>query len=222
MDQAQQDQYSGVGVDGVITPSDRGENSPGSVIMDPDAYFKAMVPPDTAPGVWRWDDINHVLEEMAKRPKRYPAYRRFAALVNQQWEGAPGASPLIFVGVQRIHAGEELPGHRHNSVAIYYWITGSGKALIDGREIRFKAGDFFTCPAWHDHSFVNDGDEEMTMIAIHDLPLLAQARALFWEEPIGSENVQHIVREGAGSWSAQEERAALDETPDIVKASSAT
>lgn len=218
MDQAQRDQHGGVGIDGVITPTDRDSAvSPGSVIMDPDAYFKAMVPPDTAPGVWRWDDIEEVLTEMAKRPKRYPAYRRFAALVNQQWAGAPGASPLIFVGVQRIHAGEELPGHRHNSVAIYYWITGSGKALVDGKEIRFKAGDFFTCPAWHDHSFVNDGDTEMTMIAIHDLPLLAQARALFWEEPIGAENIQHIVREGAGAWSAQEEREVLEAAPRIVR-----
>lgn len=216
--QAQHDQYAGVGIDGVITPTGAGSSvSPGAVIMDPDAYFKAMVPPDTAPGVWRWDDIEDVLQQMSERPKRYPAYRRFAALVNQQWEGAPGASPLIFVGVQRIHAGEELPGHRHNSVAIYYWIEGSGKALVDGKEIRFEAGDFFTCPAWHDHSFVNDGDGPMTMIAIHDLPLLAQARALFWEEPIGAENVQHLVREDAGAWSAQEEREVLEAAPGIVK-----
>jgi gentisate 1,2-dioxygenase len=210
------EQHAGIGVDGVITPtSDTG--SPGSVIMDPDAYFKAAVPRDTPPGVWRWDDIEGVLDEMDKLPKRYPAYRRFAALVNQQWDGAPGASPLIFVGVQRIHAGEELPGHRHNSVAIYYWIKGSGKALVDGLEIRFKAGDFFTCPAWHDHSFVNDGDEDMIMIAVHDLPLLAQARALFWEEPIGAENIQHLVRERAGSWSAQEEREVLEAAPAIVQ-----
>jgi gentisate 1,2-dioxygenase len=216
MDRDQQEQHSGIGVDGVVARGEGDEVSPGSVIMDPDAYFKAMVPSDTAPGVWRWDDIEDVLSEMAKRPKRYPAYRRFAALVNQQWSGAPGASPLVFVGVQRIYAGETLPGHRHNSVAIYYWITGSGKALVDGKEIRFKAGDFFTCPAWHDHSFVNDGDTEMTMIAIHDLPLLAQARALFWQEPIGEENTRHIVREAAGSWNAQEKEEALEATPDIV------
>jgi gentisate 1,2-dioxygenase len=210
MDQAQQEQFSGVGVEGVITPTGAADGvAPGSVIMDPDAYFKRMVQPDTAPGVWRWEDIEEVLQEMKKRPKRYPAYRRFAALVNQQWDGAPGASPLIFVGVQRIH--------RHNSVAIYYWIEGEGTAYVDGKEIPFKAGDFFTCPAWHDHSFVNTGDGDMTMIAIHDLPILAQARALFWEEPVGSENTQHMVREQAGSWSAQEDGEALAAAPAIVK-----
>lgn len=191
----------------------------GSVIMNPDAYFQAMTPSDTAPGLWRWDDVEAVLDEMDKHPKRYPAYRRFAALVNQQWEGAPGASPLVFIGVQRIHPGESVPGHRHNSVAIYYWIDGSGLAVVDGKQIRFKAGDFFTCPAWHAHSFLNDGDEDMTMIAVHDLPLLAQARALFWQEPLGDDNTQHIVRERAGSWSAKEEREVLESAPQIVRSS---
>jgi gentisate 1,2-dioxygenase len=212
-------QHGGVGVDGVVTQSSEGTFS-SSVIMDPDAYFKQMVPTDTAPGVWRWDAISSVLDEMDKQPKRYPAYRRFAALVNQQWEGAPGASPMIFVGVQRIKAGEDLPGHRHNSVAIYFWIQGTGHAVVDGVEIPFNKGDVFTCPAWHDHSFVNDGDEDMIMLAIHDLPILAQARALFWEEPIGAENIQHIVRERAGSWSAQEDREVVDAAPSIVSPAS--
>jgi len=204
--------------DGVAADHDeRGERDSSSLIMNPDAYFRAMTPPDTAPGFWRGEDIEAVLDEMSAHPKRYPAYRRFAALVNDQWAGAPGASPLIFVGVQRIHAGETVPGHRHNSVAIYYWTKGSGKALIEGREIRFKAGDFFTCPAWHAHAFENDGDEDMVMIAIHDLPLLAQARALFWEEPLGRENIQHVVKERAGSWSAEESREVLEAAPQIVR-----
>lgn len=197
---------------------DRTEEFTGSsMIMDPDAYFARMVQPDTAPGVWRWRDITALLDEMDKHPKRYPAYRRFAALVNDEWAGAPGASPLVFIGVQRIHPGEELPGHRHNSVAIYYWITGSGKALIEDREIRFEAGDFFTCPAWHAHSFVNDGDEDMIMIAVHDLPLLAQARALFWEEPLGDENIQHLVRERASSWSAEETADDIAAAPKLFR-----
>jgi gentisate 1,2-dioxygenase len=211
-------QHSGVGRDGVVTSGD--SVAPNSVIMDPDAYFKRMTPTDTAPGVWRWEAINKTLDEMEKLPKRYPAYRRFAALVNQEWEGTPGASPLIFVGVQRVKAGEYMPGHRHNSVAIYYWISGHGKAFVDDVTIPFKQGDVFTCPAWHDHSFKNDGDEDMVMLAIHDLPLLAQARARFWEDPIVAEKNQHIVRESAGSWSAQEDGAVLDAAPQIVQPAS--
>lgn len=187
-----------------------------SKIMDADSFFKRIVQPDTRPGVWRWDDIESVMDEMDKHPKRYPAYRRFCALVSEEWEGAPGASPAIFTGLQRIHPGESLPGHRHTSVSIYYWIKGSGKAIVGGHEIRFNAGDFFSCPAWHSHEFINDGDEDMIMIAIHDMTLLAQMRALMWEEPLGRENIQHLVRERASSWSAEETAAGGVETAEII------
>src|SRR5690242_7864743 len=40
-----------------------------SRLMDPDTYFKRMVQPDTRPGIWRWDDIVGVLDEMDKQPK---------------------------------------------------------------------------------------------------------------------------------------------------------
>ncbi len=187
-----------------------------SKTMDPDTYFKQMIPNDTRPGVWRWDDIQSVLDEMDKYPKRYPAYRRFCALVNDDFEGAPGASPAIFMGVQRIHPGEHVTPHRHNSVALYYWIQGGGRAVIGDREIRFKAGDFFSCPAWHAHEFFNDGDEDMVMIAVHDLPLLAQMRALFWQEPIGDEHTQHMVKETAASWTPLEGREAVENLPSIT------
>lgn len=200
--------------------NDRNATGPlGPMVMDADTFFKKLVQPDTQPGVWRWSDIEGVMDEMDEHPKRYPAYRRFCALVNNQWDGAPGASPLIFVGLQRIHPGEALPGHRHNSVSIYYWISGSGKAVIGDQEIRFNQGDFFTCPAWHSHEFVNDGDEDMIMIAIHDLTILAQMRALFWQEPLGEENTQHLVRESAASWSAEESDEHLADLPSIVRVS---
>ncbi|MDE3074325.1 MAG: cupin domain-containing protein [Chloroflexota bacterium] len=187
-----------------------------SKTMDPDTYFKSMIPNDTRPGVWRWKDIQGVLDDMDKYPKRYPAYRRFCALVNEEFDGAPGASPAIFMGVQRIHPGEHVTPHRHNSVAIYYWIQGSGKAIVGDHEIRFQAGDFFSCPAWHSHEFFNDGTEDMVMIAVHDLPLLAQLRALFWQEPIGNEHTQHMVKEKAASWTPLEGRKAVEHLPTIT------
>lgn len=187
-----------------------------SLTMDPDTYFKRMVPSDTRPGVWRWEDIQQVLDGMDKHPKRYPAYRRFCALVNSDFEGVPGASPAIFMGVQRIHPGEHVTPHRHNSVALYYWIQGSGKAIVGDEEIRFKAGDFFSCPAWHAHEFFNDGAEDMVMIAVHDLPLLGQLRALFWQEPLGDENTQHMVRQKAVSWTPLEGVEAVKNLPAIV------
>ncbi|MBN9252258.1 MAG: hypothetical protein J0I86_17065, partial [Mesorhizobium sp.] len=53
--------------------------------------------------------------------------------------------------------------------------------------------------------FFNTGDEDLIMLSIHDLPILAQMRALFWEEPMGQENIQHIVKSEAASWNADEQ-----------------
>ena len=87
--------------------------------MDPDAYFKRIVPPDTRPGAWRWVHTLGMLGE----------------------------------------------------VAIYY---------------------------------------------AHDLPLLAQMPALFWQEPLGVENTQHVVKELAHSWNPQEDQQVVESLPEDV------
>lgn len=175
-----------------------------SEVMDIDTYFKRLVQPDTPAALFRWEDTVSVLDQMEADPKRYPTYRRAACLVNNSWEGAPGISPALFAGFQRFHPGEHLPSHKHNSVAIYYWVQGTGHAIVNGVTLPFKKGDVLTCPAWAEHEFFNDGDDDMIMFAIHDLPILAQMRALFWEEPLGNENIQHVVKAEAASWSAKE------------------
>ncbi|OJU50889.1 MAG: hypothetical protein BGO03_13695 [Mesorhizobium sp. 61-13] len=176
-----------------------------SEVMDIDTYFKRLVQPETPPAIWRWDDIVKVMDGMEADPKRYPSYRRAVCLVNNSWAGAPGASPALFAGFQRFRPGEHLPPHKHNSVALYYWVQGKGRAIVNGTEIDFKAGDVLTCPAWNEHQFFNTGDEDLIMLSIHDLPILAQMRALFWEEPMGQENIQHIVKSEAASWNADEQ-----------------
>lgn len=175
-----------------------------SEVMDIDTYFKRLVQPETPPAIWRGEDILKVMDEMEKDPKRYPTYRRAVCLVNNSFSGAPGASPAMFAGLQRFRPGEHLPPHKHNSVALYYWVQGKGRAIVNGVEMHFKQGDVMTCPAWNEHEFFNDGDEDLIMFSVHDLPILAQMRALFWEEPVGQGNAQQIVKAKSASWNAQE------------------
>jgi gentisate 1,2-dioxygenase len=195
------------------------ENKPNfshSEVMDIDTYFKRLVQPETPAAIWRWDDIVKVMDGMEADPKRYPTYRRAVCLVNNSFAGAPGASPALFAGFQRFLPSEHLPSHKHNSVALYYWVQGKGRAIVNGVEIRFKQGDVLTCPAWNEHEFFNDGDEDLIMFSIHDLPILAQMRALFWEEPAGRENIQHIVKSEAASWSAGESAAEVANLKSIL------
>ncbi|MES2538678.1 MAG: cupin domain-containing protein [Pseudomonadota bacterium] len=187
-----------------------------SEVMDIDTYFKRLVQPETPPGIWRWEDIEKVMVEMEKDPKRYPTYRRAVCLVNNSWDGAPGASPALFAGFQRFGPGEHLPPHKHNSVALYYWVKGKGRAIVNGVELHFKAGDVLTCPAWNEHEFFNTGDEDLIMFSVHDLPILAQMRALFWEEPVGQGNIQQIVKSKSASWTAAESEEDVANLRQIV------
>ena len=137
--------------------------------------------------------------------------------MNNDFEGAPGDSPAVFMGVQRIHPGEHVPPHRHNSVAIYYWIQGSGKAIVGEEEIRFKAGDFFSCPAWHAHEFFNDGDEDMIMIAVHDLHLAGADAGVVLA---GAARPGAHAARGAGAGAlleSAEDKQTVESLPEIIR-----
>lgn len=73
-----------------------------------------------------------------------------------------------------------------------YIITqGEGYTLLradDGQEWRidWDAGDTFLCPAWYYHEHFCTGQEQAIMYGIQDMPLLAELRALVFEEPAGA------------------------------------
>jgi hypothetical protein len=39
------------------------------------------------------------------------------------------------------------------------------------------------------------------MYVVQDMPMLAAARVLMWEEPAGHENIRHMVQGSSVSWS---------------------
>jgi quercetin dioxygenase-like cupin family protein len=49
---------------------------------------------------------------------------------------------------------------------LYYVLSGTGKALLDGKEHVLKAGDFLRLPPGTRHGFVT-ADEELRMLNIH-------------------------------------------------------
>ena len=138
--------------------------------------------------------------EKPARPAR--AERRFVALVNEDHGDLAGASPGIFIGIQLIHPGEVVPDHRHNSVAIYHYLQGTGFTTVEGVKYAYKRGDTVVCPAWAYHEHRATGDEDTIMYVAQDMPEMAAKRTLFFEEPVGVENVRHMVQGTSKSWSA--------------------
>lgn len=187
-------------------------------VLTADDYFKVVRKPDTRPAFWKFSDVKKVLDRLGADPLR-EAERRFASTVNADTGDLVGATPSIFLGWQLIHPGEEVPPHRHNSVAIYHILQGSGHTVVQEAgstwtKYHWEKGDTLACPAWAYHAHYAEGDEDTLMYVVQDMPALAANRTLFWEEPMGQENIRHMVDGRSPSWSVtrdiEAEKAAAD------------
>ena len=81
-----------------------------------------------------------------------------------------------------VHPGEHVPNHRHNSVAIYHYLQGTGTSTVEGTPYAFKPGDTIVCPAWAYHEHDSTGDKDVLIYTVQDMPEMAAKRTLFFEE----------------------------------------
>jgi gentisate 1,2-dioxygenase len=178
----------------------RETNEPAGILTS-DEYFKVVQHKNTRAAMWKFGDVMEVLNKMGEDPLR-EAERRFCTTVNNDCGDLVGATPFIFIGWQLIHPGEHVPPHRHNSVAIYHILQGEGHTIVEDEKFYWERGDTLACPAWNYHEHFAEGDQDTIMYVVQDMPMLAVSRTLFWEEPIGSENIRQMVLGTAPSWSA--------------------
>jgi len=174
-------------------------------VISADEYFDRVRHTAVRGCKWDGDEMLGKLEELGRDPIRH-AERRFVALVNEDHGELAGASPGIFIGIQLIHPGELVPNHRHNSVAIYHYLQGTGVTTVEGVAYPYKRGDTIVCPAWSYHKHEATGDEDTVMYVAQDMPDMAAKRTLFFEEPEGIENTRHMVQGTSNSWSATRDR----------------
>ncbi|MEO1658949.1 MAG: cupin domain-containing protein [Pseudomonadota bacterium] len=164
--------------------------TPNAKFMTDDEYYPFLVKKNVRPGMWRWDDLQPRLAEVAKDPLRR-ADRRFISLVNEDTGEAGGALPSVFIGIQTFAPGEHIVPHRHNSYAVYHILQGKGYSILDGKKFNWVKGDTLVCPAWAYHEHINDGDEQVIQFVFQDMPARAMERNLIWEEP--KDNTFHMV-----------------------------
>ena len=66
-----------------------------------------------------------------------------------------------------IHAGGSIGLHKHQtSDDINYIISGSGKAICDGKEELLMAGTCHICRKGSEHSLINTGDDDLVMLTV--------------------------------------------------------
>lgn len=79
----------------------------------------------------------------------------------------------MYIGTQdkiipcSIHAGGSIGLHRHEtSDDINYILSGTGKAVCDGKEEQLTAGTCHICRKGSEHSIANTGGEDLVMLTV--------------------------------------------------------
>ena len=193
-------------------------------IVDIDTFVGRLLQPDTRPAKWSGDDIRRAMGYFNEENRRHSDQRRGVTLVNNDIAGSAGASPGISLSFQPILPGETLDFHRHNYIAIYYWIEGEGYTVIDDDGIDreehrqyWKAGDVTTSPAWSNHAHVCTSETPALQLAIHDFPELCYKRAMLSEDPDGHEHLRHMVKGVVPSFNALDTQADLDDREEQIR-----
>jgi gentisate 1,2-dioxygenase len=196
----------------------------------------AHPPRKDKPLLWRWRDLQPLIDMTAQVVNTEEAERRVLMLQNPatgHGNMSGPATPNLTANLQILLPGEKARPHRHTIHALRFVMEGSGATtLVDGKACPMEPGDMILTPAWTWHEHMHQGTERMVWFdgldaplrrhmkvaefepgPVHDLPATA-ADAAF--DAIG------LVPEGAPapkdyspifrySWTAA--RAALDHTP---------
>lgn len=66
-----------------------------------------------------------------------------------------------------IHAGGSIGLHKHEtSDDINYVLSGTGKAICDGKEEILSAGTCHICKKGSEHSIINTGNDDLVLLTI--------------------------------------------------------
>lgn len=136
---------------------------------------------NTAPVVWRYDDIRPLLLRAGELTPIEKAERRVLVLAN------PGlglenarATPTIYLGMQLILPGETAPNHRHTPSAIRFAVEGTGAyTVVEGEKLPMERGDLILTPPqlWHEHG--HEGQGPVVWLDALDLPLIHDIEASY-------------------------------------------
>ncbi|KAH7357397.1 RmlC-like cupin domain-containing protein [Pyrenochaeta sp. MPI-SDFR-AT-0127] len=81
-------------------------------------------------------------------------------------------SRTLGVAATRLSAGKSTPTIQETASSVFHVIEGSGYSIIAGREYRWKKGDTFCIPAWHEYQHCAIDGDTVYLYRVHDKPML--------------------------------------------------
>lgn len=137
--------------------------------------------PAGQPVLWRWPDVDRLLQEISVAMPESALARRSLVLGNP--ELPRGTTQTMNLAVQMTLPGEIAWAHRHSISAFRFVLEGSSElfTVVNGHRCPMQDHDLIVTPnwAWHDHH--NHSDRKAYWLDILDVPLVLGLNQTFYE-----------------------------------------
>ncbi|MEY4674845.1 MAG: hypothetical protein RL148_2629 [Planctomycetota bacterium] len=90
-------------------------------------------------------------------------------------ERAPFPAEVVDARVVRIPPGRCNERHKHAHETVFYFVSGTGRVMVDDRWVPVSPGDCVFVPRWAVHQSQNTGSEPMVILAVTDFHLTGKA-----------------------------------------------
>jgi gentisate 1,2-dioxygenase len=167
-----------------------------STSVDHDEVRQLMATSKAVPFVWKYTDIEPLLQRAAKLVTMDDSERRSLILVNPGLAPRRASVSTMYTAYRLNDPDEIMPPHKHSPSAIRFGLTGAGNFTgVDGENVVFGPGDMVLTPndTWHNHGTV--GGEQAVNLSVLDLPLVETLHAVHFDHHYTEiENGKEVVK----------------------------
>ncbi|HZS64895.1 MAG TPA: cupin domain-containing protein [Xanthobacteraceae bacterium] len=139
--------------------------------------------PAGIPHVWRWKDMQQMLQMACQAMTESNTARRALMFTNPKLQR--GTVQNLVAGMQAVKAGEIAWAHRHTINALRFAVQGGEKVftVVDGRPLPMESYDLILTPGWSWHDHHNESDRDAIWVDALDVPFTVGMNLNFYEEP---------------------------------------
>ena len=134
--------------------------------------------------VWRWSEIEPLLDQAVAATGMDVAERRVLSLWNPDLDTPSGSlvTTNLNCGIQVLMPGETARVHRHTANALRFVLEGgNGTTTVDGKICPMNEGDLIVTPGgtWHEHT--HQGDARIVWLDALDVPFHRAMHTQFFD-----------------------------------------
>ncbi|MEI6537206.1 MAG: cupin domain-containing protein, partial [Verrucomicrobiaceae bacterium] len=150
--------------------------------VEHDEIKQLMATSKAVPFVWKYSDIEPLLQRAARLITMDDSERRSLILVNPGLAPKRASVSTMYTAYRLNDPDEIMPPHKHSPSAVRFGLTGTGNFTgVEGENVIFGPGDMVLTPndAWHNHGTV--GGEPAVNLSVLDLPLVETLHAVHFD-----------------------------------------